>query len=456
MICWTLGITEHHVARRQRALADQPRAALRPRRALRLGAATRCAARTTCRAAATWARSRTSCPASRTSSATTTRARASRRPGDAPIVPALRLAPDPDVPRHGARRAAHALRDRREPGAVRGRHQARPASCSSELDFLVVQDILLTSDRRARRRRPALGRLVVRVRGHRHELASGACSACARRSIRPARRATTCGSSAQIARAHGLRLGRADAPRRSGTSCARSRPMHARHELRAARGARAASSGPAPTRSHPGSPFLHARLWAEPLEGPPAPFSVVEHAAALRGARRRVPDPAHDGPPARVVQHRRADESLPLAAAPRRVARPLARGRRAPASSTRARSCACRRGAARSRRRCTIDPSLRPGPRVHDVPLPRPGRHEPAHDRRHRPEVRHRGVQGRRDPGREARAPPSARSRPASPSPPAIARRLMDIHLVSTPRRPPPSARRSTTCSGRRRRLGRR
>ena len=27
----------------------------------------------------------------------------------------------------------------------------------------------------------------------------------------------------------------------------------------------------------PGSPFLHGRLWADPLEGPPAPFSVVEH-----------------------------------------------------------------------------------------------------------------------------------------------------------------------------------
>jgi predicted molibdopterin-dependent oxidoreductase YjgC len=28
---------------------------------------------------------------------------------------------------------------------------------------------------------------------------------------------------------------------------------------------------------HPGSPFLHDRLWADPLIGPPAPFSVVEH-----------------------------------------------------------------------------------------------------------------------------------------------------------------------------------
>jgi formate dehydrogenase major subunit len=33
---------------------------------------------------------------------------------------------------------------------------------------------------------------------------------------------------------------------------------------------------PCPDEEHPGSPFLHARLWAEPLEGPPAPFSVVE------------------------------------------------------------------------------------------------------------------------------------------------------------------------------------
>jgi formate dehydrogenase major subunit len=34
---------------------------------------------------------------------------------------------------------------------------------------------------------------------------------------------------------------------------------------------------PCPDESHPGSPFLHERLWAEPLEGPPAPFKVVKH-----------------------------------------------------------------------------------------------------------------------------------------------------------------------------------
>jgi formate dehydrogenase major subunit len=35
---------------------------------------------------------------------------------------------------------------------------------------------------------------------------------------------------------------------------------------------------PCPTEDHPGSPFLHAWLWADDLEGhAPAPFSVVEH-----------------------------------------------------------------------------------------------------------------------------------------------------------------------------------
>ncbi len=34
---------------------------------------------------------------------------------------------------------------------------------------------------------------------------------------------------------------------------------------------------PCPTLDHPGTQFLHARLWEEPVEGPRAPFSVVEH-----------------------------------------------------------------------------------------------------------------------------------------------------------------------------------
>ncbi len=34
---------------------------------------------------------------------------------------------------------------------------------------------------------------------------------------------------------------------------------------------------PCPDEQHPGSPFLHGRLWADPVGGMPAPFSVVEH-----------------------------------------------------------------------------------------------------------------------------------------------------------------------------------
>jgi len=34
---------------------------------------------------------------------------------------------------------------------------------------------------------------------------------------------------------------------------------------------------PCPDETHPGTEFLHARLWKDPVEGPRAPFSVVEH-----------------------------------------------------------------------------------------------------------------------------------------------------------------------------------
>src|SRR5207237_1131337 len=34
---------------------------------------------------------------------------------------------------------------------------------------------------------------------------------------------------------------------------------------------------PCPDESHPGTQFLHARLWKDPVEGPRAPFHAVEH-----------------------------------------------------------------------------------------------------------------------------------------------------------------------------------
>jgi formate dehydrogenase major subunit len=49
----------------------------------------------------------------------------------------------------------------------------------------------------------------------------------------------------------------------------------------------------------PGRPFLHARLWAEPVEGPPAPFHAVEHAPPV--------DELTDDYPIRLTTGRRLD-----------------------------------------------------------------------------------------------------------------------------------------------------
>jgi formate dehydrogenase major subunit len=40
---------------------------------------------------------------------------------------------------------------------------------------------------------------------------------------------------------------------------------------------------PCPDEQHPGSPILHTRLWADPVEGPLAPFSVVENRPPFEG-----------------------------------------------------------------------------------------------------------------------------------------------------------------------------
>jgi predicted molibdopterin-dependent oxidoreductase YjgC len=57
--------------------------------------------------------------------------------------------------------------------------------------------------------------------------------------------------------------------------CRRLSPMHtgmAYHRLDELGGIQ----WPCPDESHPGTQFLHARLWKDPVEGMPAPFSVVE------------------------------------------------------------------------------------------------------------------------------------------------------------------------------------
>ncbi len=46
---------------------------------------------------------------------------------------------------------------------------------------------------------------------------------------------------------------------------------------------------PCPSEGHPGTPTLHTRLWSWPLDGPPAPFSVVEHEPPVDALSKRFP-----------------------------------------------------------------------------------------------------------------------------------------------------------------------
>jgi predicted molibdopterin-dependent oxidoreductase YjgC len=56
---------------------------------------------------------------------------------------------------------------------------------------------------------------------------------------------------------------------------------------------------PCPSEDHPGSPFLHGRLWAEPVQGPPAPFSITTWAPPI--------DELNDQFPIRLTTGRRLD-----------------------------------------------------------------------------------------------------------------------------------------------------
>ena len=124
-----------------------------------------------------------------------------------------------------------------------------------------------------------------------------------------------------------------------------------RDVVRAARGARRAPVAvlrrEPPGRAVPPQPALGgpgARATA-------SRSSPVDHDPPVDKLDRRLPDPADDRPPARLVQHRRPDRRLHVAAAARRVARHLARGRRDATGWPMASASGSSRGAARSRPR---------------------------------------------------------------------------------------------------------
>ena len=79
--------------------------------------------------------------------------------------------------------------------------------------------------------------------------------------------------------------------------------------------------------------FLHGRLWKEPVEGPKAVFHAVDDDPPTEKLVRGVPAAPHDRPASGLLQHRRADRRLHVAAAPRRGARALDRRRRASSAS---------------------------------------------------------------------------------------------------------------------------
>ncbi len=109
---------------------------------------------------------------------------------------------------------------------------------------------------------------------------------------------------------------------------------------------------PCPTEDHPGTPGAARAPVGRSAGGAAGAVLGGRAPPALRGARRRLPDAPDHGPAPGVVQHGRADEPVPLAAAPRRGA-PASRPRtRSGCWSRRARSSASRRGAARSRPPC--------------------------------------------------------------------------------------------------------
>ena len=245
---------------------------------------------------------------------------------------------------------------------------------------------------------------------------------------------------ADLARRMGRDLGDPTAGGSSGTSCALVSPMHAGMSY-----ARLEALGgiqwPCPDEAHPGEPFLHGRLWEEPTSrGRRAPFAAVENARPVEALDARVPAPADDRAAARLVQHRRADRRVRLAAPARRGARAVAPTTRRASGVRRASACA-----SRSRRGSVVapvrfDPGLMPGLVVHDAPLPGRGGHQPA-DHRRRPIPR----AGRRS----SRRPRSASTSSTRRAPPSQDDR--GPHPIPAPRRDAEREPPSTPCSAPRR-----
>ena len=143
----------------------------------------------------------------------------------------------------------------------------------------------------------------------------------------------------------------------------------------------------------------------------PRPFTPVEHEPPVDELD-GVPAPPHDRPPARLVQHRRAERRLHVAApaaARRSTSRPRTRAARLGRGRGRAGVVAARR---RWSRRCASTTTLRAGLVFMTLHFPDEVGDQRADDRRQGPQVGHGRVQGDGDPRRQA----GATSRTAQPA----------------------------------------
>ena len=313
------------------------------------------------------------------------------------IQPQARLAPHPDVRGDGARRAAvPSTRSARTRRRAKPTRSTRSTCCRASITW----SCKTSSSPRPPSSPTSCCR--ARPRGARAKApsptASGACSGAARRSIR--RR------SPRRHRDHPRHLPppRPRVPLRRGPTTDRrigvERDPFAvadarRHDVPAHRRARRHPVA-VPQRDRaravvPPRPAVGRR------PGRPRSTGAVQRGhrrSARRRAQRRVPAAPHHRPSARQLQHRRAVGRVPQPAALGRVDRHLAGRRVAATGSSTARPVAItsrtwldpRAGAHRS--------VAAAGPGVHDLPLPRRGRHQHPHDRSERPEVGHGRVQG--------------------------------------------------------------
>ena len=158
---------------------------------------------------------------------------------------------------------------------------------------------------------------------------------------------------------------------------------------------------PCPSEDHPGSPFLHGRLWEDPITGPRAPFipvafeppvDEVNAEFPLRLTTGRQLDSFNTGVQtegyASPLQTRRADRA--------------GTGRRRPPRVPRRRACADRLAPGSGRRAGALRSRPETGARVHDAAFPGRGADELPHHRRDGSEVGHGGIQGDRGARREA------------------------------------------------------